>query len=410
MNGAKSFNILIVSQYFWPENFRINDFATALVDRGHHVTVLTGKPNYPEGKLFEGYRIWGGETESYQGVKVIRVPLITRGKGRGARLALNYFSFAFFGIFFGVPQVMNKKFDLVFAHQLSPVTLCLPAIAIKWLKRIPFCMWVQDLWPESLEATGAIKSKKIISVVGRLVDFIYNQCDRIFVQSKGFVGAIEKRGVNRNKIYYMPNWAEDIFSNGDSEQPVPALSGEFKILFAGNIGEAQDFPTILQAAEKLRADPRIQWYILGNGRKKEWVQREIINRNLEKCVYLLGQYRLEAMPAFFNQADALLVSLKKELIFSLTIPSKVQSYLASGKPILACLDGEGSKVIQEANAGFTCAAEMPGDLVNCIVHLMAKSPEERKLMGKAGQNYFAKNFERNLVISSFENKISEMLS
>lgn len=398
------FKVLIVSQYFWPENFRINDFAKALVERGHTVTVLTGKPNYPQGSFFAGYRFWGIQEENYEGVKIVRVPLVSRGHGRGLRLAINYFSYAFFAVIFGVWKTFFKKYDLIFAYQLSPITLVVPAIVLKWLKRVPLYIWVQDLWPESLEATGAIHSKKVLLLVGQLVDFIYSQCDCIFVQSRRFIEVITDRGVPQNKIIYMPNWAENIFTQKvliDTEK-LPKFSGEFKILFAGNIGEAQGFPALIQAALLLKEDSRVQWYILGDGRKREWVEQEIQKLGLKERFHLMGRYPLETMPHFFEQADALLVSLKREPIFALTIPGKIQSYLASGQPILACIDGEGAAVIKEAGAGYAAPAEDAEGLVKNIKKMLELNLESRKAMGISGQKYFLTHFDRELVIDNFE--------
>ncbi len=405
-------NILIVSQYFWPENFRINDLALGLKKRGHRVTVLTGVPNYPEGRFFDGYGIFNRRVEEYKGVKVLRTPLISRGNSKGIRLALNYLSFAFFACI-EAPFRCRGKFDLIFVYQTSPVTIGLPALLLKKMRSVPIFFWVQDLWPESLSATGAVQSKKILKMVDKLVRFIYSGCDRILIQSSAFSPSIESLGVESDRILYFPNSAEEFYKpveveHNASERAV--LPDGFRILFAGNIGVAQDFATILKAAEKLKDFPDIHWIVLGDGRMRPWVEVQLKERSLTKTVHLLGRYPVEAMPRFFSLADALLVTLKKEPIFALTIPSKVQSYLACAKPIIAALDGEGARVIEEAGAGLTCPAEDSDSLAKAVLSLYGKSLDERRLIGEMGRRYFEKNFEREILLNQLENLMKEFVA
>lgn len=397
--------ILIVSQYFWPEDFRINDLALSLkADLQYEVTVLTGLPNYPQGHLFSGYDFWDPKQEMWHGIEIIRIPLIPRGKKSKLRLGLNYLSFCIFACLCG-PYRCRKKYDVIFVAQYSPVTVALPAILIKKVKKIPLLLWVQDLWPESLSATGAIRLPVVLRAVGRLVSYIYNRSDRILVQSKAFVPRIRGLDTNLVKVDYLPNWAETLYHpcrpniewNEDKGLPVG-----FRLMFAGNIGKAQDFPTILSAAERLRDHGDIHWVILGDGRERLWVEKEIIERNLSNVVHVMGRYPIEDMPLFFTAADVMLVTLKRAPIFALTIPSKIQSYLACGRPIIAALDGEGRRVVEEAGAGFGCPAESPTELAELVLKMFYMQIADREKMGRDGRRYYEKNFARSFLINKLD--------
>lgn len=396
--------ILVVSQYFWPESFRINDLVAGLVERRHEVTVLTGIPNYPAGHIFPGYGFFKNWRQDYRGSKVIRVPLVPRGNGGGVRLAFNYISFAFFGCFLS-PLFCREKFDLIFVFEPSPVTVGLPALVLKKIKSIPILFWVQDLWPESLSATGAISSERILNNVRKLVSFIYRHCDMILIQSPAFAPLIESQGVSAERLTYFPNSVENTY------KPVPGQKNErineilptgFRIMFAGNIGAAQDFEMILSASEILKNRLDIHFVILGDGRRLNWLKKEIDMRGLSETVHLLGRHPPESMIDFFSEADVMLVTLRKDPIFALTIPSKIQSYMASEKPIIAALDGEGGRIIQEAGAGMASPAGDADALVESILAMYQMSKEEREAMGERGKVYCDENFNREILITRLE--------
>lgn len=386
--------ILIVSQYFWPENFRINDLAIGLIERGHKVTVLTGMPNYPEGKLFPGYGFFI-RREEYEGVKIIRVPLVSRGNGRSSRLIANYISFALMACLLG-PFLCSGQFNLIFVCQLSPVTVGLPALLLKRIKRIPIIFWILDLWPESLSATGAIKSPFILKMVDVLVRFIYRGCDKIVVSSKGFIPSVAKKLECSGHISYFPNWQEPEYA--DIVTFTKSLPEGFRIVFAGNIGVAQDFETILSVAVKLKRYKDIQWIILGDGRRLDWLTKQIELRNLSASFHLKGRYPANMMPVFFAQADVLLVTLKRDPLFALTVPGKIQSYMACGRPIVAALDGEGGRLITESGSGLSVPSEDVEQLSNAILTMYRMPKEEREAMGKRGQEYCEKNFSREVLL------------
>ena len=395
--------VLIVSQYFWPENFRINDLAQGFTERGHQVTVLTGQPNYPSGKFFPGYGFFKNFSQTYEGIRVLRVPLIPRGNGKGFRLLLNYISFALMGSILG-PLLCRGDFDVIFVHEPSPITVGFPAIVLKIIKKAPIIFWVLDLWPESLSATGAVKSPVILGGIRQIVKFIYNRCDKVLVQSRGFVARIKELNIPPEKILYFPSWAEDLYqpSSRSHYSEIPELPEGFLVMFAGNIGAAQDFPTLLGAAEKLKSHKNIHWIIIGDGRKYEWVKEKVHNLGLGQNIHLMGRHPLQMMPSFFSKADALLVTLKRDPIMSLTIPGKIQSYLASGKPIIAALDGEGVNIVQEAGAGMTSPAESVEGLAQTVLQMSRKSPSELEDMGMKGRHYYNENFDRCTLFDKLE--------
>ncbi|QDW39784.1 glycosyltransferase family 4 protein [Bradyrhizobium sp. KBS0727] len=404
--------ILIVSQYFWPENFRINELVMELFARGHEVTVLTGQPNYPSGRTYPEYIQNPRHFSKYGGASIIRVPLVSRGQSK-VRLVLNYLSFVISGATVGVWRLRGKNYDVIFCYLVSPMTTALPALLIGRLKRIPVTIWVLDLWPETLAAVGAVRSKSVLRWVGRLIGVIYRGSARIFVQSMAFVPNVLQYGGDANRVSYLPGWAEQVFDpTSVSPTAVPEFApndGKMKILFAGNIGEAQDFPSILTAIEALRDRIDVRWIIVGDGRAKAQVVAEVEARGLGDVVSLLGQHPIERMPSFFRAADALLVSLKAGSVFSMTIPGKVQSYLAAGVPILGMLDGEGARVIEEAGAGLVCPAGDGLGLARQVRRLIEMPASERAEMGTRGRAYAAREFNRELVVGKLEQILSELV-
>ncbi|HEU4775338.1 MAG TPA: glycosyltransferase family 4 protein [Telluria sp.] len=395
--------VLVVSQYFWPENFRINDMVAELVERGHEVTVLTGYPNYPSGALFPDFVADRSAFDWYAGARIVRVPLLARGQG-SVRLLLNYCSFAVSATVLGLWKLRGRPYDVIFCYQLSPITVGVPAAAMRAVKRAPLLMWVLDLWPETLQAIGVVKSPKALAAVGALVRFVYRRCDLILAQSRSFMPLIRARAGGAARVAYFPSWAEALFqAPAPAPAPeVPAAPGVFSVMFAGNVGDAQDFPAILDAAELLKDDAGIRWLIVGDGRRSDWVAEQVRARGLEQRVLLLGRYPVERMASFFRHADALLLSLKDEPIFAMTIPGKLQSYLAAGQPVIAMLNGEGADVVARAGAGLTCAAGDHRGLADAVLRMAALSAQERAIMGANGLQASAAEFNRATLISDLE--------
>ena len=403
--------ILIVSQYYWPENFRVNDLTLELVQRGHDVTVLTGIPNYPGGKVFDAFRKDRKSFDSFAGARVYRVPMLARGRG-SLRLLLNYLSFVIGACCFGSWCLRGQDFDVIFVYEPSPATVGLPAVFFGRLKRVPVVFWALDLWPETLAAIGVVRSPKILSAVGSMVRFIYNRCALVLGQSQGFLGSIAKYCTDTSKIRYFPSWAEEVFNQDDLKPAVevPVQASSFNVLFAGNVGEAQDFPAVLDAAEALKHDTSIRWLVVGDGRMTEWLRNEVLRRGLVHNFLLLGRFEVERMPSFYAHADALLVSLKRDPVFALTIPGKVQSYLMAGIPLLGMLDGEGAAVIRDAKAGLVCPAGEGRELAKRVLELAAMSKEGRQQLGGNGRAYAEKEFSRKLLMDKLEGWFGEIIN
>ncbi len=403
--------ILVVSQYFWPENFRVNDLVKEWVQRGHEITVLTGIPNYPAGKVFDAYQKQPSAFTEYEGAEVVRVPMLPRSTG-GLRLMQNYLSFVLGACIFGPWLLRNKPADVIFVFEPSPVTVGLPAILLGKMKNAPVVFWALDLWPETLAAIGVIRSPRVLGWVGHMVRFIYNRCTLVLGQSRGFLGSIARYCDDKAKIRYFPSWAEDVFTDA-SVQPapeVPEWADGFTVVFAGNIGEAQDMPAVLDSAERLKDNASIRWIIVGDGRKSDWLRSEVARRGLDDQVLLPGRFQVERMPSFYAHADALLVSLKRDPVFSMTIPGKVQSYLMAGIPLLGMLDGEGAAVIREANAGLTCDAGDGSGLAQAVLTLTAMPPEKRKQMGLNGRKYAQQEFGRAQLMDRLEALMAEAVA
>jgi glycosyltransferase involved in cell wall biosynthesis len=399
--------ILIVSQYFWPESFRINDLVSDFSKRGHEITVLTGLPNYPEGELHPDYRVNPEVFNRFEGVKVVRVPHVLRGKGK-IRLVLNYLTFFLSASLIGVWKLRKLEFDVIFVYAVSPITAAIPAIVQGRLKNAKVFLWVLDLWPETLSAVGVIRSPKLLSAVGVMVAWIYRRCDYILIQSRAFFDSVNRHCPNKDtpsNILYFPSWAEDIFSQGvGARQDVVVRDDRlFTVMFAGNIGEAQDFSSILDAVEILKMKKQIRWLIVGDGRLREWVAEQISGRGLEQSIYLVGRFPVESMPSFFDCADALLVTLKTNEIFARTIPGKVQAYLAAGRPIIGMIDGEARSVIEESGGGLACASGASADLAKIVDEMASMSCDQLQEMGMKGRHFYEKYFDRDSLFRDLEN-------
>nr|WP_315412435.1 glycosyltransferase family 4 protein [uncultured Pseudomonas sp.] len=387
--------ILVLSQYFWPESFIINDIVRTLDEQGHQVVVATGKPNYPDGKIFDGYSAEGIQYERYLGkIDVLRVPLWPRGKGGAKNLILNYLSFVLAGLLFLPWMLRKREFDAILVFAPSPVLQAIPAIPLKWLKRAKLALWVQDLWPESLKATGFISNPHALKAVGWLVKGIYSCCDILLVQSRAFFEPVS-RYADPDKIIYYPN-SIDANPPTDTISVPPELSAlldqHFCVVFAGNLGTAQALDTLVEAAVHLRDDAQVRLVLVGSGSRLEWLESQQQALGLNNLV-LAGRFVPQAMPKIFEKSSALLVSLNDDEAFAQTVPSKIQAYLAAGRPILASINGEGARVVLEAGAGLTSAAEEALPLVENIRRLQALGLAEREAMGKSGRDYFDANFD-----------------
>ena len=398
--------VLVVTNHFFPENFRCNDLAFELQKRGHDVTVLTAIPDYPDGHYFKGYGLFKKRIERINGVKVVRAFVIPRGKGGGLRLMLNYASVFISQSIDSIFMALTNQYDVVVVHETSPVTVGIPAVFAKRIKRIPLYFWVLDLWPESLKDAGGVSNKTILNIFSNITKWIYKHSDIILISSKGFRQSICEKGDFKDKIVYFPNWTDSDLMT-EKTYTLPAFPEGFRIMFAGNIGEAQDFEHIMKCALLLHEHKDIHFLIVGDGRKRQWVDSFVKENNLTDTVHLVGRHPAYAMPLFFKEADAMLVTLKDSEIFNLTLPAKVQAYMNSGKPIVAMLNGEGQRIIDESGCGIYCPASDSQGLADCILKMKETDSDVLKEMGCRGKDYADKYFNLLKCINHLEEIIKD---
>jgi glycosyltransferase involved in cell wall biosynthesis len=378
--------LLIVCQYFSPEQFRVNDICYELVKEGHDITVLTGLPNYPSGTIDGKYKGIKNRKEEIRGVKVIRSWLLGRGEGT-KRLVANYLSFAISSTFKSL--FIRKDFDLILVYQLSPVTMALPGIMLKKITKKPLVIYCHDLWPESIASAGISSDSKIYSFLLKLSRWIYKKADYIFTSSKLFEEYfINTLKLNKN-ITHLPVYAEALFENINSKKKE---NENINLVFAGNIGEMQSVETIIYAANELKGDRKVNFHIVGDGSSKARCE-ELVNQLSLDNVTFHGQHHITEMPRFYEMADAFLVSLKANEAISYTLPNKVQSYMAAGKPIIGSIDGETQIVINDAECGYCSPAEHSKELANNISKF-AKEKEKHIYYGFNAKKYYDDNFSK----------------
>ena len=398
-------HILVISQYFYPEEFRINDICVEWVKRGYKVTVVTGIPNYPQGRFYKGYGIWQRRKECYNGVEVVRIPIIPRGT-KTIGLAFNYLSYVVSGFVWNL--FTRIKADHVFVFQMSPATQALLGVWYARKHRVQCCMYVQDLWPESITEITGIKNTKVIGLISRMMDYIYRRCDTILATSPSFVHHIEKRessiSVNgKSKVMYWPQYAEEFYVPVErKDMPDLKDDGVFKIMFTGNIGYAQGLDILPRTAEILQANGvQCQFVLVGNGRYRETMERDIAERGVENMFCFTGTKLPTQIPAYMALADMAFLSFKRSELFEMTIPAKLQSYMACGNPILAVADGETARMIEEAHCGFVCGFEEPEKLAECITKCM-EDREALADMGNSARQYCQIHFDKKQLMDYYE--------
>lgn len=396
--------ILIFTNHFYPEDFKVNDIAFDWVSRGNDVTVITGLPNYPKGDIYKGYGFFRKRKENIKGVQVIRLPLIPRGNGQSLRLMLNYVTYLI-SLLLYLPVLLATKYDRIFVHETSPIFIGIPAVLCKKIRRAPLYFWVLDLWPESVLAASNIKNKYLIKGLERLVKWIYANSDKILVTSKGFEKSICDKGNFKNKIVYIPNWAESLFEEQIIERPLPKISfpDKFLIMYAGNIGEAQNIDTLARLMLET-SDFDIHWVFLGDGRKKEWLSQYIKENDLSESVSLLGRYDLKYMPYFFSKANMMFFSLKDDPIFKLTVPARLQSYMAMGKPIIAMIEGEAANIINESCSGVVSDCYDIAGIKEQIKPFL-KDQIALSEISENSLSYYKRNFNRQIILDKLYNEL-----
>lgn len=395
-------HILVIAQYFYPEQFRINDICTEWVKRGYKVTVVTGIPNYPQGKYYEGYGLFKKRKETYNGIDIIRIPLIPRGNN-SIMLTFNYLSFVVSGFFW---KAFTKiKADYVFIFEVSPMTQALPGVWYAKKRKIPCYLYVQDLWPENVEIITGIKNKKFIGSIGKMVDYIYKRCTRIFTTSESFVESIHNRGVPLDKIEYWPQYAEDFYIPLEEMSILEIPKDDaFNIIFAGNIGFSQGLDTLPKAAEiiKAKSDKNIRLNIVGDGRYKNEFVNIVNTKGLEDMFNFIPKQPATRIPEFMAASDAAFLSLTDSPLFAMTIPAKLQSYMACGIPNIASAAGETAKIIKESNSGLCGRPGNAEELADNIMKLSSKSREELEILGDNARKYYDSHFNKTILLDKMD--------
>jgi len=383
-------NILIISHYFWPENFKINELADYLSNK-NKVTVLTGFPSYPKKELFKNFKNYN--SKKIKNIEIIRIPVLPRGNTRFS-IFLNYLSYLFSLSTLGIIKLFNRRFDSILVFGTSPPTVMIPAILISKIKKIKIIFWVLDLWPETLISMNVVKNKYLIKLLRIYISYIYNFSHLIFAQSKSFISQVGKYCNNKEKIIYFPTWADNNDGNKKNIKKFNFKKNFFYITFTGNIGEAQDFENILKCASIIKSNKKIKWLIVGDGSKYVWLKNQIKKRKLDLNFILTGNLIKDQIPYILKNSDCLLVTLKKGKIDKYTVPGKLSNYMMSKKPILGMIDGETYDIIRISKCGLICKSGEYKKLSSNIKKILTFSQSKKLTLGKNGYKFAKKNFDR----------------
>jgi len=402
--------ILLLSQWYPPEPVLLpHQWAKELLRRGHQVTVITGFPNYPTGEIYTGYRVKLRQQESIEGVPVLRLPIYPNHDARGAKRALNYLSFSASTSVLG--PVMAESADIMWVF--DSLMAGLGAASISRVRRIPFIYCVQDLWPETLSATGAVTSARAVRWISHIADFVYRQAAAITVISPGFKRNLIEKGVPAEKIHFISNWAdESIYKPAEYNEAFAAKYGlehRFNIIYAGNMGIAQALDNVLEAAKQLVDLSSLQFVLIGDGVEAHHLHQQAETAGLSNIRFIQRQPASE-IPNFFACAEGLLVHLKRDPLFEITIPSKTIAYLACGRPIISVAAGDAADVITRAGAGLVCPPEDPGALAHTVRQFFTLSQQERDFMGMAGRRAFLRQYSQSVVMNSYEGLLEQVAS
>tara|TARA_Y100000389_G_scaffold117202_1_gene114395 strand:+ start:3505 stop:5430 length:1926 start_codon:yes stop_codon:yes gene_type:complete len=409
MEKKKRLKILIISQYFWPENFRVNDIVRFFRDSDVEIEVLTGKPNYPVGYLFKEYAEKPSDYKNYHGAKITRVPIITRKKGTNFDLFINYSSFFISSIIFGLFAFRKKKFDYIFTFGTSPLTVAITSIILSKVCKSKTCLWVLDLWPEIIFELGILKKNRIMqNILSGIITFIFKKTDIIFAQSKSYLDLIKKKIENKNKVYYFPSWPEESL-----DKPIENISvnnrillndkfkEKFKIFFTGSIGDAQNFSKVSEIISKTK-NLNLTWFIIGGGRRFGELIKLKNNKKLDN-LELIDFIDPSKIKEYQNQADVFFLSLKKGPVLSSTIPGKFSTYLKFKKPILGLISGEVNSYIKKYKVGFAVDPD-DSELLIEKIKLMMEYKKNSLLSEKfTGHEILLKEFDYKTNLENFRN-------
>lgn len=397
----RSLNILVVSQYYYPESFQINETCEELVKMGHRVTVLTGLPNYPTGEIPKEYRHGKLRKEVRNGVTILRHFEI--GRRRGAlRLGLNYASFCMSGSF--AARRLREKFDVVFAYLPSPVFAGVPGKVYKKKNGVPYIIYCCDIWPEALKLKVRSENNPLFRMVKRMSKNIYDSADRILLQTKFFYPYFEEvHGIGEDKLRYLPHFASDEYLRHDYHLD----NGVYDFVFLGNVGIAQNLDKLIEAVDKIRDVPGFRVHIVGDGSCLEDLKRQVAEKHLDDLVQFWGRRPVEEMPKFYELADACFVSLSSDNLTGLTLPSKVQGYMAAGKTVVGMIGGAAKQVIEESGCGVCVPAGDAEGLAAAMKHIVLH-PEEYADCGEKGRAYFKAHFSKSEYMKELEKNLLEL--
>lgn len=397
--------MLVVCQYYYPEPLRITDICEEFARRGHEVTVLTGLPNYPDGNVPNEYRKFKKRFETIEGVTVKRSFEIGRGNST-LGLIFNYLSFMISGSIKAL--FLKEEYDVVFVYQLSPVIMAIPAFMYKLRHDKKILLYCLDLWPGSLVAKGVSSNNPIYKIMHRVSKFIYTHVDRISVTSNEFKSYLDRIiGIDPDEVVYLPQYAEDLFSESEEyENEIMINKGKFNFLFAGNVGVLQSIETIILAANELKSNDSIKIHIVGSGSVLEKAKNMANEFELDNVIFY-GRRPVEEMPQFYNEADAMILTLIKDDVISCTLPGKVQSYLAAGKAIVGSIDGEGFRLVEEVNCGYVCKAEDHKAFASVIEQFTQAS--NRIEMEENARKHYQSNFTKKIHFERLEQELTKLI-
>ena len=401
---SKQKHILVISQYFYPEQFRINDICTEWIKRGYKVTVITGIPNYPQGKYYNGYNLTHKRNEKWNGINIVRIPLIPRGNN-SIGMICNYFSFVLSGFIWNL--FTDIEADYVFNFEVSPMTQALVGVWYAKKRKIPCYLYVQDLWPENIEIVTGIRCPLILKPISKMVNYIYSKCTHIFATSPSFVEEIQNRCDKKNKVSYWPQYAEDFYKPMEREI-IPEIPNDssFKIIFTGNIGQAQGLDVLPKTA-KLLKEENIKFIIVGDGRNRENFLKQLQRDCIEHMFVMIEKQPAERIPKLLACCDAAFISFMDNKLFTKTIPAKLQSYMACGMPIIASAAGETEQIINKAKCGVCGQIGNAEQLYEKIMIISKKNKDDLEKMKNNSFDFYQKNYCKKDLMDEIDNYFTD---
>ncbi len=394
--------ILVIGQYFYPEQFRINDVVKALVDFGHNVTVLTEYPNYPNGDIYEGYGFNIAYESIIFGAKIVRLKARPRLTGK-INLALNYLSYWKMANHW--VKKIGKQFDLIYSCQTSPVFMCLPAITAKKKFDIPFVVNVQDMWPESFMAVMHTDNKLIYKFLETISNRVYKNADKLLCSSKSFIDILRGRGINQNKLIYWPQFAEDIDT---ASYPCPTeFQTKYRFVFTGNVGEAQGLDKILKTAELLKDNKEVGFYLIGDGSDKQRLKEIASDKGLSN-VFFIDKKPITIIPQYIKNASAGILTLAENILSKITVPAKLQMYMACGCPVICMIKGEAGEVVDDAKCGIVLDQNNAEKLANAITKFIESDESVIELYKTNGEKYAKEHFDKRMLLNKLNEEIGKL--